>query len=164
MRSIFEVSFSELFLKFNLGFNPVKVAQLLVNCHINAQLYPDALPFMKTTGALHPICLSCDADSDMLLGIRSLHGFQRVFTSEDLKTYKLYGDGSFFRMVASRSGFGPAEIIHIGDSPSEIAGAKKAGLATCWLNRTGTVWLYTGDPDYEVHTLSSAARILGVEA
>jgi FMN phosphatase YigB (HAD superfamily) len=99
----------------------------------------------------------------MLSGPRRLHAFQEVFTSEDLKTYKLYGDGRFFRIVAGRCNLGPAEIIHIGDSPREIVGARKAGLATCWLNRTGLVWPSHDYPDCQAHSLAEVARILGVE-
>ena len=164
VRSMFEASFRELLLRFSLDFDPVEAARLLISCHVDAQLYPDALPFMKAAGTAYPLCLSCDADNDMLSGPRRLHDFQDVFTSEDLKTYKLYGDGSFFRMVADRCGLRPAEIIHRGDSPIEVVGAQKAGLATCWLNRTGRVWPHHGRSDYEVHSLDEAARVLGVEA
>ena len=59
---------------------------------------------------------------------------------------------------------GPAEIIHVGDAPAEIVGAKKAGLTACWLNRTSQLWPHSAKPDYEVQSLKEAAHILGVEA
>jgi putative hydrolase of the HAD superfamily len=44
---------------------------------------------------------------------------------------------------------------------SDILGASKADITTCWLNREGKNWDYSIKPDYEAESLLEAADILG---
>jgi putative hydrolase of the HAD superfamily len=46
-----------------------------------------------------------------------------------------------FDKAIARSGYAPAEILHVGDHPeTDIQGARNAGLRTAWINRNGDAW------------------------
>ena len=160
-RAIFETCMREAFTRFGLDIDPVEATRTYIDCFlIAAPPYAETSQFLDSISKKLPLCLSCDGDNDMLLGPRRLHAFQHVFTSEDLRAYKLYGDGNFFIKVVERSGIKPAEIIHIGDAPAEILGAMKAGVVGCWLNRTKQEWPYSVKPDFQVSSLAEAGRVL----
>ena len=57
--------------------------------------------------------------------------------------------------------FNPEKVIHIGDASSDIIGANKFGITTCWINRNNREWIYKVQPDYIVKSLSEVNDILG---
>lgn len=54
-------------------------------------------------------------------------------------------------------------MIHIGDSSSDIIGANKFGITTCWIDRYGFDWKYGVKPDYTVNSLVEVINILGLD-
>ena len=46
-------------------------------------------------------------------------------------------DPRIFSIAASRAGFPPSQILHVGDSLEEdVQGAKSIGMIPVWINRT----------------------------
>ena len=86
--------------------------------------------------------------------------FENIFISEDTgsnKPEKAYFDYCFARIPD----FDPARALLIGDSlTSDIRGGKNAGIATCWLNRTGKTAPPDCRPDYEIHSLPELREFL----
>jgi putative hydrolase of the HAD superfamily len=66
------------------------------------------------------------------------------------------------RKIVKHYGVSPGDIIHIGDSSSDIIGANEVGIVTCWWNRDRGKWAYDVKPDYEVNSLIDAASMLGI--
>ncbi|MNC23906.1 dUMP phosphatase [compost metagenome] len=66
-----------------------------------------------------------------------------------------------FNEVIAFYGVQPGEILHIGDSASDVLGAARADIRTCWINRTGSAWKHTVQPDYTVGNLEELYAILG---
>lgn len=64
-----------------------------------------------------------------------------------------------FHAACERLGVAPADVLHVGDDAEhDVAGAARAGLASCWINRGGRAWpLDDVRPDLEVPTLSALA-------
>ncbi|MNN28470.1 (S)-2-haloacid dehalogenase [compost metagenome] len=77
-----------------------------------------------------------------------------LFTSEEYKSYKNDSRNRMFEEVIAHYGVEPEEIIHIGDSASDVLGAARAGIRSCWINRTGEVWKPETAPDYTVKNLN----------
>jgi len=160
---IFEKCYSELFQEMDLDFSPEEAAKVLAYYHSSSKPFSDTLPFLNSAGKKYPICLSSDTNDVMLGELTKLYAFDYIFTSDHLEAYKSNAGKRFFSAVVTHYGVKPQEIIHIGDSNSDIIGASEAGLITCWLNRNGRQWSHNITPDYEVNSLFETASVLGIE-
>ncbi len=160
-KQVFAACFSGLFAGKGLNIDPSEAASLWAERHRLSPAFDDAAGFLSTVGAGYRLCLASDTDDDMLGPLKTMYAFDHVFTSEQLGCYKAYGDGRYFHEVVKHYGVKPSEILHIGDGVLEMIGAKKAGLAACWLNRNGSPWTQEVKPDFEVTSLSEVPRILG---
>ena len=65
--------------------------------------------------------------------------------------YKL--NPGFFRYIIDYYNLPPANMLHIGDSKSDIITPKQLGIRTCWLNRRNLKWDHAVKPDFEVKSL-----------
>ena len=161
LKVIFERSFEELLSTINLDFDPRGAAQILAAQHGLASPYEDTSLFLDLVGKKYPICLVTDADDDMLSPfLLNLYGFDCVFTSEQARSYKNDPECKLFLSVIERYGVEPDRIIHIGDSSTDVIGAHRVGIKTCWLNRGGNSWCQTVSPDYIAGSLSEVVSIL----
>ena len=86
--------------------------------------------------------------------------FERIFISEEIGFHK--PDPGYFRYCfAQIPGFDPERALLIGDSlTSDIRGAKNAGIASCWFNRSGKTAPPELRPDYEITSLAQIKRFL----
>ena len=160
IRDIFIESYTLLFAEINFQYDPRLAAETLFQGHKLDHLFDDTRPFLQAAGSRFPICLSTDCDSDMLDGIENIYGFDKLFVSEQMRTYK--GHPLFFTQVLQHYRLKPENILHIGDSKSDILTPKQLGLQTCWLNRSGEQWKYEIKPDFEVKSLLDILEILGI--
>lgn len=66
---------------------------------------------------------------------------------------------SLFHAACAQLGCMPHEVLHVGDDvDTDIAGAHRAGLRTCWINREGRTWPYDAlRPDLEFADLAALA-------
>jgi FMN hydrolase / 5-amino-6-(5-phospho-D-ribitylamino)uracil phosphatase len=163
-RKSFELAYAELFREIGLDFNPDEAAQILAHYHSVSALHNDGPSFLRAVREQYKVCLSSDADEDMLGTLRQSFEFDHVFSSEQLQCYKASNNGQFFTAIVDYYKVKPEEIIHIGDGKPETVNAKKAGLRTCWLNRKGSRWTENVKPDYEVQTLIDLIPILGANS
>jgi HAD superfamily hydrolase (TIGR01509 family) len=161
LKPIFEDFFAKFFPHLGIDFDPRQAAQIQVDIHRLAIPYEDTEIFLETIQQNSPVCLVTDADEEMIAPHLKMHRFDRIFISERLKVYKNDPKNRMFQTVLSHYQITPEKIFHIGDMPSEIIGANKAGLTTCWLNRERKNWNHIIKPDFEVHSLLEAAAILG---
>ncbi len=81
--------------------------------------------------------------------------FNSVYISEDHQSYKQDPKSKIFKRMIEDYHVSAEEILHIGDSSSDIIGASNVGIDTCWVNRHSLPWRYRGNPTYEVNNLSA---------
>lgn len=123
-------------------------------------LYDDVLPVLKMLKGCFVLCAASNALSDCqrprlsAMGIR----FDHIFLSEEMGTIK--PAQAFFRKAAQTAGCETAECMMVGDSlSSDIAGAQKAGMKTCWINRAGRALLGEIQPDAVIQNLHQLLEI-----
>jgi FMN phosphatase YigB (HAD superfamily) len=162
-KQILHLCFTDLLSRIPFEFSPSEATALTVEQHSLSKPFDDSIAFLSKVGKEYRICLASDADEDLLGALRNMYAFDRVFTSEQLRTYKGWANGRFFSTIINHYGVRPEQIIHIGDDPPEIVGASKVGIITCWLNRNARIWADSVKPDYEVKSLIEAAALLGIE-
>lgn len=86
--------------------------------------------------------------------------FYRVYISEDVGAIKPLT--AFFARILDDLGALPSECLMIGDSlESDILGARRAGIDSCWLNESGRANETELRPDYEIRGLKQLLDILG---
>lgn len=145
-----------------LPVEPETVVEHLLRQHSMAPIYEDVLECMKRLHTKYKIILSSDSNHTMVDGLLDQFIYDDIFISDDLRSYKGSTDGGFFRQVIERTGMNPEEILHIGDSRSDVLGANRAGAVSCWLNRDHHIWQHDIRPDYIIHGLMELTSILNV--
>ena len=158
VRSIFENAYTQIFSEIHLDYDPRLAASVLIQGHKMNRLYDDVKPFIKKIKYKYTICLSTDCDTEMLGNVNELYDFDKLFVSEDLQAYKL--NPKFFKHVIKHYDVSPENILHIGDSKSDIIAPKQLGIITCWLNRNNHKWDQPVKPDIEVKSLLEILEIL----
>ena len=163
LRTIFEYCYGTVFNEIGLDLDPAKATAIVAEHHRRSTLYEDAEPFLTVVGKYYPLCLSSDADDDMLPPLAKNYPFHQTVISEELRSYKSSSDRRFFAEVVRHCNVAPEDIFHIGDADFDIIGAGRAGIVTCWLNRNGRNWAHDAQPDHQVTTLTETASLLGIE-
>lgn len=146
--------------KVNHTVTPEGIVEHLLLQHAMAPLYEDVKACMDRVHNKYRIILSSDSDHRMVDGLLPHFTFDEIFISDDLGCYKGSPDGRFFHQVMERIGVKPDEILHIGDSHSDVLGANRAGVRSCWLNRDKLIWKHETKPDYIISSLSELEAIL----
>ncbi|HYF81567.1 MAG TPA: HAD family hydrolase [Clostridia bacterium] len=161
LKSIFNLYFEEIAAETELGFDFQVAADVFLSEHGDSKLYDDALKFFELIGGRLPICLVSDADNVMIKPLIPKLNFDSVFISENVGSYKNDPESRIFNMVLKHYQVKPEKVLHIGDSASDIIGASKAGIKSCWINRNGLQWKYPVKPDYIVRSLVEVMELLG---
>ncbi|MDQ3160006.1 MAG: HAD-IA family hydrolase [Pseudomonadota bacterium] len=105
------------------------------NC---VDFYPDAREGLERIAAQRPVAALTNGNADLAaIGIASLFRFQlgaREFGSAK-------PDPALFLEACRRLCVAPGEVLHVGDHPHmDIAGAARAGLRSCWIDRGDHRW------------------------
>jgi len=158
IRTILEDTVTELFGELKLNYDTKQAAVALTADHSLKTIFPDAKPFLEQAGQKYTVCLSTDCDVEMIENVDKIYPFDTLFVSEILKMYKL--NPAFFQHVIKYYDVKPENILHIGDSKSDIIAPKQLGIRTCWLNRRNHQWDSAVKPDYEVNSLLEIPELL----
>ena len=118
--------------------------------------YPDVPEALARLSARLPIAALTNGNADLArIGID--RHFQVFVSAREHGHAK--PDAPIFHATCERLGRAPAEVLHIGDDPLlDVAGARRAGLRSCWINRDRQRW--PADllrPDLEFATLAGLA-------
>lgn len=100
--------------------------------------YPDAREGLARIAARLPVAALTNGNADLAaIGIAASFRFQlgaREFGSAK-------PDPALFLEACARLGMAPGEVLHVGDHPiMDIAGAARAGLRSCWIDRGDHEW------------------------
>lgn len=160
LRSLFVPCFKEIAIETGLGFDPDTAVDIFLSEHANSVLYDDSLQFFELIDGRVPICLVSDADNIMIQPLLSKFKFDSVFISEEVGSYKNDNESRIFSKVLEYYKIKSDKVLHIGDSSSDIIGANKVGLKSCWINRHYSEWKYDGKPDYIVNSLVEVIELI----
>ena len=118
--------------------------------------YPDAHEGLQRIAAQVPVAALTNGNADLAeIGIAALFRFQlgaREFGSAK-------PDPGIFLETCRRLDIAPHQVLHVGDHPEmDVAGAARAGLRSCWIDREDHAWPEElPPPDLHFTTLTALA-------
>ncbi|MCU0896560.1 MAG: HAD family hydrolase [Burkholderiales bacterium] len=122
--------------------------------------FPDALPALERIARRYPVAAVSNGNAD-LARIGIAHLFRFSHSAADAGVGK--PDAAIFLTAVARLGARPAEVLHVGDDPDlDVLGARRAGLASAWINRRAEAWDRDEAPDQAFGDLEALASWLGV--
>jgi putative hydrolase of the HAD superfamily len=100
--------------------------------------YPDARAALARLAARVPLAALSNGNAD-LAAIGVAHHFRFQLGAREHGAAK--PDAGIFHAACARLGVEPRNVLHVGDHPEmDVAGAHRAGLRSCWLNRADATW------------------------
>lgn len=120
------------------------------------EYYPDSLDALARIAARVPVAAVTNGNADLdRVGIGHLFAF--TLGSREHGVAKPHA--SIFRAACTRLGCAHGDVLHVGDHiEMDVAGAARAGLRTCWINREARCWEHPElAPDLEFDTLTALA-------
>ena len=120
------------------------------------EFYEDVLPALERLAARVPLAALSNGNADLTrIGVHHHFAFQLgAFEHGTPKPA-----ASIFHAACTRLSVSPHEVLHVGDDiDMDVVGAHRAGLRSCWLNRTGAAWPHADvQPDLQFTTLAELA-------
>ena len=156
---VYKECFQNVFLQHAMPFDCSEAVNILFAEHRLSELYEETERFLERIVQEYQVCIVSDTDALMLPDFYKKYPVQ-LFTSEGYKSYKNDGPNTMFKEVIAYYGVDPKQILHIGDSNSDIIGANRVGIQACWLNREERVWNSEVNPDYIVRHLEEIYSFL----
>lgn len=160
LSEMFETGFETIFKQMGVHYNSRESAQIFIEEHNNSDWYDDSLEFLNSVSQNYKICLNSDADYDMISKKIVEYEFDHVIISENMKSYKKNSTGKMFIEIMDHYNIDSSEILHIGDSSSDIVGAMRQGIDCCYINRHRSPKYFDEIPKYSVKNLEEIKRIL----
>ncbi len=118
--------------------------------------YPDSLDALARISARVPVAALSNGNADLTrIGIDS----HFVFQLGSREHGKAKPSPCIFHAACARLECAHGEVLHVGDHvDADVAGAFRAGLRTCWINRDGRRWTNRQlRPDLEFDSLAGLA-------
>ena len=132
------------------------------------ECYPDAIGALERISARLPVAALSNGNADL-----ARIGLDHLFTAQlSACTFgSAKPDPAIFLAACERLGVAPGEVLHVGDHPdADVAGAVRAGLRSCWINRpedggAPARWPHANlAPDLEFDSLAGLADWLDADA
>lgn len=127
------------------------------------EFYPDAVDALARIAARVPVAAVSNGNADLeRIGLSQHFAFQ--LGSREFGAAKPHP--GIFHAACARLGVAPAQVLHVGDHPEmDVAGAMRAGLRGCWINREAQAWNHPElQPDLQFDTLTGLADWLDANA
>ena len=118
--------------------------------------YDDALPALERIAARFPVGALTNGNADLAaIGIDHLFAFQLGAREHGAAKPA----ASIFHAACHQLGLAPGQVLHVGDHIElDVAGAQRAGLRGCWINRIDAQWNHPElQPDLQFDTLTGLA-------
>lgn len=158
-QDIYKRCFESLFKEKGMTYDPLEATRILISEHTQSELYEDTVEFLEGIINKYKVCIVSDTDEAMLPKFY-LDYRLRIFTSEQYQSYKNDDHNAMFKQLLHTYHVNPSQVIHIGDSISDIVGAKREGIVSCWLNRERRSWGHEVKPDLIIHSLRDLDTLL----
>lgn len=118
--------------------------------------YDDALEGLQRIAARFPVGALTNGNADLqAIGIDHLFAFQLGAREHGAAKPQ----ASIFHAACQQLGLPPERVLHVGDHIElDVAGAQRAGLRGCWINRIDAHWNHPElQPDLQFDTLTGLA-------
>lgn len=118
--------------------------------------YDDALEGLQRIAARFPVGALTNGNADLqAIGIDHLFAFQLGAREHGAAKPQ----ASIFHAACQQLGLPPERVLHVGDHIElDVAGAQRAGLRGCWINRIDAHWNHPAlQPDLQFDTLTGLA-------
>ena len=127
------------------------------------ECYPDALDALARISAKLPVAALSNGNAD-LVAIGLDHHFAFQLGAREHGAAK--PEASIFLAACARLEHAPDQVLHVGDHVEmDVAGAARAGLRSCWINREARHWQHAEIvPDLQFTTLTALADWLDAHA
>ena len=127
------------------------------------EFYPDALDALARIAARVPIAALSNGNAD-LQRIGVMHHFAFQLGAREHGAPK--PEAGIFLAACARLEHAPDQVLHVGDHVEmDVAGAARAGLRSCWINREARHWQHAEIvPDLQFTTLTALADWLDAHA
>lgn len=120
------------------------------------EFYADSEAALARLAARVPLAALSNGNADLsVIGIAHHFAFQLGAREHG----RAKPDASIFHAACDRLGQVAGEVLHVGDDIElDVLGARRAGLRSCWINRTQADWPHSDTrPDLEFTTLAGLA-------
>lgn len=120
------------------------------------EFYPDAVDALARIAARVPVAALSNGNAD-LGRIGLAHHFAFQLGAREHGAAK--PEASIFLAACARLACEPIQVLHVGDhAEMDVAGAARAGLRSCWINREAHHWQHEQIvPDLQFTTLTALA-------
>lgn len=137
---------------YNSSENPRELSEILYDYWQAPQLFEDTNVFLSNINTPKIILSNIDrSDIQSAINHNGL-SFEKVITSEDVKSYKPRPE--MFQKALEAYNLSPLEVLHVGDSlSSDVVGAQNAGIKVAWINRKHKALPENYSPDYIINSL-----------
>lgn len=126
------------------------------------ECYPDSIDALRRIAARVPVAALTNGNADLeRIGLSEHFAFR--LTSRDHGKAK--PSPCIFHAACTRLGCEHGDVLHVGDHiEMDVAGAARAGLRSCWINREGRAWAHPEiTPDLQFDTLAALADWLDAQ-
>lgn len=158
-RDIYRSSFERIFEQYYISYDCFDAVEILFHEHRMSEFYEETEDVLKRLIKEFRVCIVSDTDIMMLPEFYKNYQIP-LFASEQYLSYKNDHDNRMFQEVIQHYGIEPSKVIHIGDTASDVLGAKRAGMSACWINRDKQQWNQDIQPDYIIQSLVEIFDIL----
>jgi putative hydrolase of the HAD superfamily len=123
------------------------------------EFYPDSVDALERLAAQVPVVALSNGNADLRrIGLDQHFTFQLGAREHGAAK----PEASIFLAACAGLGLEPGQVLHVGDHHEmDVAGASRAGLRSCWVNREASAWARQDlRPDLEFPTLQGLAEWL----
>ena len=127
------------------------------------EYYPDALAALERIAARVPVAAVTNGNADLQrIGVMQHFAFQLGAREHGAPK----PEPGIFLAACARLEHAPDQVLHVGDhAEMDVAGAARAGLRSCWINREARHWQHEEIvPDLQFTTLTALADWLDTHA
>lgn len=156
---IYRSSFERIFMHHNISYDSLAAVDILFQEHRLSAFYEETVDVLERLIKEFQVCIVSDTDIVMLPDFYKNYPIH-LFASEQYQSYKNDHDNKMFKEVIQHYGVDPCKVIHIGDTASDVLGAKRAGITACWINRDQQPWNQDIKPDYIIKSLDELFQIV----
>lgn len=156
---VYTRSYESVFTQKGLTYDLQQAVQILFQEHTQSHFYEDTIDFLNRITKKYKTCLVSDADEAMIPDFYKEYGIH-AFISERYRSYKNDKHNTMFKALLKRYDVDPSKVIHIGDSVSDILGAKREGIVACWINREKQAWQHEVKPDMVIESFNDLVGVL----
>ncbi|HEX2495030.1 MAG TPA: HAD family hydrolase [Steroidobacter sp.] len=133
---------------------------VFIRARNDVELYEDVLPALAALRARYRLFTASNGNAD-LEKIGLAHFFERSIAARHVGALK--PDPVIFRKVVDGTDLALDEVAYVGDDPHlDVEGARNAGMAAIWINRTQAPWPLEIEP--AAHAVCSLTELVEILA